>query len=130
MVLEPNIRKELCHRGFVENAHAQNLEDFEETRFALDLLSHDRDQCINTHRNPELGSHRVLRASVETFDSQVLLDPLKEQFHAPTLLVQLRSAERSARSDWSKKPDFGIWCCRRNGLVAIYRDIFWQRRNR
>ena len=87
-------RKELYQRGFFEYAHAQNLEDFEETGLAFDLLADDGHQGVNADGDPELGAHRVLRASVEGFNAQVLLNPFEEQFHLPTLPVELSHHQR------------------------------------
>ena len=97
MVLGLDVGKELYQRGFVENTHAQNLEDFEETGLAFNLLSGDGDEGINTHGDPQLGANRVLRASVKGFDAQVLLEPFEEQFNLPALLVELGDQQSSQR---------------------------------
>jgi hypothetical protein len=40
------------------------------------------------------GLDRVFRSAIESFDSQMLFDPSKEQFHLPTTLIELSDCER------------------------------------
>ena len=54
----------------------------------------NRDQHISAHRNPNLRLHRVLAGAVESFDPQMLLDPLEEQLYLPALGVQGRDQRR------------------------------------
>ena len=42
---------------------------------------------VNADGNPDLGSYGVLAGTVESFDTQILLDPLEEQFDLPTAFV-------------------------------------------
>lgn len=46
------------------------------------------DQHIGAHRNPDLRLYGVLAAAQKRLDTQVLLDPLEDQFDLPTLSVQ------------------------------------------
>ena len=41
-------------------------------------LLEDSDEQVSGDRDPYLGLYGVLAGAVESFDSQVLLDPLKE----------------------------------------------------
>lgn len=50
----------------------------------------DRNQHISADRNPDLRLHRILTLAQKRLDSEMLLDPLEEQFHLPALPVQLR----------------------------------------
>lgn len=45
------------------------------------------DQRMSAHCNPNLCRHRVLAGAVESFDSQMLLDPFEEQLYLPALDV-------------------------------------------
>ena len=94
IVLRSGSVKQLFYRGFVKDADAQNLEDFEEAGFTLHLLSCDGDQRIDTDRNPQLRAHSVFGATIKSFDPQVLLEPFEKQFDLPTLLVELCDAQR------------------------------------
>ena len=51
-------------------------------------------QHIHTHRDPDLGLHRVLAGAVISLDPQVLFDPLEEQSHLPALLVDASDGQR------------------------------------
>lgn len=97
IVLTSDARKELYQRGFVEDADAQNLENFEEARFTFNLLSDDGDQCVDAYGNPQLGTHRVFGSPIESFDPQMLLNPFEEQFYVPALLIKL-SHQQSRQS--------------------------------
>lgn len=46
-------------------------------------------QHVSADCYPNLRLHRVLAGAVEHFDSQMLLDPLEEQFHLPALAIQV-----------------------------------------
>ena len=59
-----------------------------EALLGLQLLFDDRHQDINTDRDPDLRLHRVVTGAVKVLDAEVLLYPLKEQFHFPTALVE------------------------------------------
>ena len=50
---------------------------------------------VNTHRNPNLRPHGVVVSSEKSFDAQVLFDPFEEQFHMPTVFVNLRDGLRT-----------------------------------
>ena len=54
----------------------------------MQFLFDDGDQHIGRHRAPDLRLHRVLAGAQEFLDAQMLLDPLEEQLHLPTALVQ------------------------------------------
>ena len=54
-----------------------------------EALADDGHQHVDRHGNPDLGLHSVLAGPVEGLDSEVLLDPLEEQFHLPSRFVDL-----------------------------------------
>jgi hypothetical protein len=58
----------------------------------------DGNQHVDGDSDPNLGSDCVFRSSIESFDSQMLFDPSKEQFHLPTTLIELSDRER-----WQEK---------------------------
>jgi hypothetical protein len=47
------------------------------------------DQQVGRYGNPDLRLDGVLAGAKEHLDSQMLLDPFEEQFHLPTLAVQV-----------------------------------------
>lgn len=52
-------------------------------------LFEDSNQQVNADGDPDLGFDGVGRYSVKSFDSQMLLDPSKEEFHLPVLFVNV-----------------------------------------
>ena len=63
----------------------------------MKLLLHDGDKHIGGDGGPHLRLHRVLAGTQKLFDTQVLLDPLEEQFDLPALLVQRADRQRRKR---------------------------------
>lgn len=63
----------------------------------MKFLLDDSDAHIGGHRAPDWLLHRVLAGAQEFLDSQVLLDPLGEQFHVPAVLVQGSDSQRRQR---------------------------------
>lgn len=54
------------------------------------------DNCnkdIDTHGDPDLRLDGVGCCAEELFDSQMLLDPLEEQFHHPSATIQHRNRQ-------------------------------------
>jgi hypothetical protein len=46
----------------------------------MEALFDDGDQHINGHRDPDVGFDGILGCAVETFDLEILFDPLEEKF--------------------------------------------------
>ena len=86
-------RKCLVYRGFLEKRNAQNLQDFVQRMFHIQLLANDRHEYVNADCNPDLGLHRVPRSPVKRLDPQMLLDPAKEQLDLPTTSVNVRNCQ-------------------------------------
>jgi len=61
------------------------------------LLFNDSNQHVGGHGAPDLRLHGVLARSQKSFDTQVLFDPLEEQFHLPATLVQSGDGQRRQR---------------------------------
>ena len=59
----------------------------------IQLLANDGHQHIGANRNPNLRLHGVRRRPVERLDSQMLLDPSKEQFDLPATSVNVRNCQ-------------------------------------
>ena len=55
----------------------------------LEPFLHDRDQHVRADCDPDLRLHGVLAGTEKRFYTQVLLDPLEEQFDLPALPIQL-----------------------------------------
>ena len=63
----------------------------------IQTLLDDSDEHIDRDRDPYLGLDRVLRSAEERLDSEMLFDPLEEQFDLPALTIQLADCERGKR---------------------------------
>jgi hypothetical protein len=64
------------------------------TRLQRRTLLRGGDEDVNRHCNPKLSFDGILAISVKRLDSEVRLDPLEEQFHRPTGLVQQADRQR------------------------------------
>jgi len=61
----------------------------------LQLFLDDGHEHIDRHGDPDLRLDRILRRPEKSFDPQMLLDPLEEQFDLPAILV--KRADRHGR---------------------------------
>ena len=68
----------------------------------------DRDHNINSEGDPDLSAYGVGTVSVEVFDSQVLLNPAKEEFDLPAQLVELGNIYRRQGEMIGKEMVMGI----------------------
>ncbi len=64
-----------------------------EADFEFQAFADDGHEHIDRHSDPDLRLHGVLAGTVECLDSEVLLDPLEEQFYLPSRFVDLRNGE-------------------------------------
>ena len=65
--------KQLCQRLFLEESELQNLQDFSETVFEIQLLLNDGNEDIDADGAPYLCFYGVLGGIVERFDSEMRL---------------------------------------------------------
>jgi len=68
-----------------------------------ETFADDGDQDVNRDGDPDLCLHRVLTGSIESFDAQVLFDPLEEQLHLPALLVDFGDGQGWQREVLDRK---------------------------
>src|ERR1700719_2411409 len=54
----------------------------------VEALPDDGDEDIDGDRDPNLRLHRIFRRAVELLDAQVLVDPLDEPLHLPSVFVE------------------------------------------
>jgi hypothetical protein len=87
-------QKCLVYRGFLEKRDAQDLQDFVQREVHLSFLPYDGHQHIGANRNPDLRLHSVRRSPIKRLDSQMLLDPSKEQFDLPSTSVDVCDRQR------------------------------------
>jgi hypothetical protein len=87
-------RKHLKNRRFLQERHAQNLQNSVEVRLDSQTPARDRYEQVNRHGAPDLGLHRVLRRTVKRLDPQVLFDPFEEQLDLPAAAVEVRDGFR------------------------------------
>ena len=72
----------------------------------------DGDQHVGGHGAPDLRLHGILAVADETFDAQMLLDPLEEQLDLPTskksckLMPRSTHCYRFCRSLFLRKPRY------------------------
>ncbi len=64
-----------------------------ETSLQVEPFSDDGDQYVDRDCNPDLSSDCVFGGAIEGLDTQMLLDPAKEQVHLPTTRIGLGNGE-------------------------------------
>src|SRR4030067_2550525 len=84
----------LKQRDFLEQGEAQDLQNVVQAPFDPQFLFYDGHQHVDADRDPYLCLHGVVARTVESFDAQMLLDPLEEQLDLPTALGDPRERER------------------------------------
>ena len=85
------------NRGFFEQGDAEDLQDFGEAAVDGEFLFDDGNQHVHADCDPHLSLHRIVAGAIESFDSQMLLDPLEKQLDLPAALVELRDGQRWQR---------------------------------
>lgn len=65
------------NRHFLEQGKRKDLEQSVERGVEVETLLDDGDEDVDRDCNPDLRLHRVLRGAIESFDAQMLLDPLE-----------------------------------------------------
>src|SRR5713101_763705 len=88
------LRECLKNRGFFEKGETQDLQNVVQAAFELEFLFDDGHEDVDTDGNPDLRFHGVYGGAVDGLDTQVLLDPLEEEFHLPPALVEFGNGQR------------------------------------
>ena len=76
----------LKQRDFLEQGEAENLQNVGEASFDPQFLFYDGHEDVDADGDPDLRLHGVVAGAVESFDSQMLLDPLEEQLSVPIII--------------------------------------------
>ncbi len=87
------------------------------TLLKLKAFFDDGNEHIDRNRYPYLGFHGVFRCAVETLDSQVLLDPLEEQFNMPAAAVKVGDGHGRKRE---------VVCDEDKGLVSFFVPVLYR----
>src|SRR3990170_3669145 len=95
----------LKQRDFLEQGEAEDLQNVVQAPFDPQFLFDDGDEHVDADRDPDLRLHGVVGRAVESFDSQMLLDPFEEQLDLPTALVEPRVQSRLRLPRVTKKAD-------------------------
>ena len=73
--------------SLVSQRDSKNLKYFIDAPLQLHIVLHDCYKTISNYGTAYLDADSILRCSPELLDSQMLLDPFEEQFHAPSVAV-------------------------------------------
>ena len=76
-------------RDLLHGGDADDLQDFPQGGGQVQAARGDGDEQESAEGRPDLDSDAVERGAVKTAQSQVLLDPAKEQFDGPAAAVNL-----------------------------------------
>ena len=80
--------EELPYRGFVEKGHAENAKHIKSAAIKPEVMLNNSNKTIGCNSRVNLNSDRIFGYSPESLYMQMLLDPLKEQFHLPSVFVK------------------------------------------
>ncbi len=97
MILQVQMLKCFRNRDFLEQSHADDLQDFAERTLEMESFFDDGDQHVDSNGNPNLGLHRVGGGAVEGLDAEVLLDPFEEQFDPPAAAIEFGNGQSRKR---------------------------------
>jgi len=106
--LSGGFRKQLIQRSFLERHYAQNLQKSVKRKLQRQPLLDDRHKDINRDGDPNLGPHRVLGCSIESFDPQVLFDPTEKQFDLPAKFVEHGDGQRRKKKIIRQKSEITV----------------------
>ena len=73
-------------RDFLEQGEAEDLQNVGKASFDPQFLFHNGHEHVDADGDPDLGLHGVVAGAVESFDSQMLLDPLEKQLSVPIII--------------------------------------------
>ena len=71
-----------------ESRLAKDSHDFKHWPAHLEVVFNDGNEAVGDDGHVYLYANRVLRLSPETLDLEVLLDPLEEKFHLPSVFIK------------------------------------------
>ena len=68
---------------FFKKRQAQDLQNFVKAPIQLQFLFDDGHKDVHADGDPDLSLYSIHTIAIESLDSQMLLDPLEEQFDLP-----------------------------------------------
>ena len=75
--------------GLVGQRNSKYLKDFIDAALQLHIVLHYRHEAISDYGTIDFDTDGILGDPPELLDTQMLLDPFEEQFHAPPVAVKL-----------------------------------------
>ena len=75
--------------GLVSQRDSENLKDFVDASLQFYVVPHYCHEAISDYGTIDLDTDGILGDPPELLDTQMLLDPFEEQFHAPPVAVKL-----------------------------------------
>ena len=73
--------------GLVGQRNSKYLKDFIDAALQLHIVLHYRHNAISNYGTIDLDADCILGCTPELLDSQMLLDPIEEQFYALSVAV-------------------------------------------
>ena len=83
--------EELSDLSFVEKGHAEDTERIKGASIKLKVMLNNSNQATGCSRRVNLDSDCIFGYTPERLYLQMLLNPLKEQFHLPSVFVKQRN---------------------------------------
>ena len=75
--------------SLVSQRDSKNLKDFIDASLQFHIVLYDCHKTISDYGTADLDANSILRCSPGFLDTQMLLDPFEEQFHAPSIAVEI-----------------------------------------
>jgi len=87
--------EELSDLSFVEKGHVEDTEHIKGASIKMKVMLNNSDKAIGCNRRVNLDSDCIFGYTPERLYLQMLLNPLKEQFHLPSVFVKQRNIFRT-----------------------------------
>ena len=87
--------EELPDLGLVEKRHAEDAKHIKGASIKFEVMLNNSNKAIGSNCRVNLDSDRIFGYTPERLYMQMLLNPLKEQFHLPSVFVKQRNIFRT-----------------------------------
>jgi hypothetical protein len=83
--------EEALNWSFVEKRHAEDTEHIKGASIKTEIMLNNSNKAIGCNCRVNLDSDRIFGYTPERLYVQMLLDPIKKQFHLPSILIKKRN---------------------------------------
>lgn len=94
--------EEISDLGLVEKGHAEDTEHIKGASIKPEVMLNNGNKAIGCNRRVNLDSDRIFGYPPERLNLQMLLNPLKKQFHLPAVFIKQHNIFRADSKAVSK----------------------------